>query len=58
MICLIKDWITRPRRVLKLPRPPNMILVTGATRESIDARYDETRRMTHLIVHTRQKSLR
>jgi hypothetical protein len=57
MICMLKEWMTKPRRVLRLPRPKGMILITGASREMIDARFDAANRMTHLIVHTRQKSL-
>jgi hypothetical protein len=57
MICMIKDWITKPRRIHKLPRPSGMLLITGARREMIDARFDHLNRMTLLIVHTRQKSL-
>ncbi len=57
MICLIKDWITKPRRVISLSKPRGMILVTGASREMIDARFDAANRMTYLIVHTCQKSL-
>jgi hypothetical protein len=34
-----------------------MTLVTGARREVIDAVFDKSNRMVHLIVHTRQKSL-
>jgi len=57
MICMLKEWITKPRRIHRLPRPTGMILITGANREMIDARFDQNNRMTVLIVHTRQKSL-
>jgi len=57
MICMIKDWISKPRRKIRLPRPAGMTLVTGARRELIDAIFDDRNRMVHLIVHTRQKSL-
>ncbi|MGA1530017.1 MAG: hypothetical protein ACO398_04650 [Kiritimatiellia bacterium] len=51
------DWISRPRRPIRLARPVGMTLVTGARREVIDAVFDRSNRMVHLIVHTRQKSL-
>jgi len=57
MICMLKEWITRSRRPIRLPRPTSMTLVTGARRELIDAIFDDSNRMVHLIVHTRQKSL-
>jgi hypothetical protein len=57
MICMLKDWIRRPRFRIRLPRPTGMTLVTGARRELIDAVLDEHNRVVHLIVHTRQKSL-
>jgi hypothetical protein len=58
MICRLMDWISRPRRPIRLARPAGMTLVTGARREVIDAVFDRSNRMVHLIVHTRQKSLR
>jgi hypothetical protein len=58
MICLLKEWLVRPRPVIRLPRPAGMTLVTGADREMIHAVYDDNRRMVHLIVHTRTRSLR
>ena len=57
MICMLKEWITRPRRRIRLPRPAGMTLVTGARREMIDGVFDSSNRLVHLIVHTRQKSL-
>jgi hypothetical protein len=57
MICRLMDWISRPRRPIRLARPVGMTLVTGARREVIDAVFDRSNRMVHLIVHTRQKSL-
>jgi len=57
MICMIKEWMSRPRHVFRLPRPSGMILITGASREKIDAEFDSAHRLVRLIVHTRQKSL-
>lgn len=57
MICMLKEWIRKPRHTIKLSRPAGMILVTGARREMINALFDKSNRMTHLIVHTKQKSL-
>lgn len=57
MICRIIDWISRPKKVIRLGRPLGMTLKTGASREMINAVYDRSNRMIHLIVHTRQKSL-
>jgi len=57
MICMIKDWIRKPRHKIRLPRPTGMTLVTGSRRELIDAIFDDRNRMVHLIVHTRSKSL-
>lgn len=57
MICRIVEWIARPRRPIRLPRPSGLILITGAKKESIHAIFDDTNRMIQLVVHTRQKSL-
>ncbi|HMP91190.1 MAG TPA: hypothetical protein PJ991_13400 [Kiritimatiellia bacterium] len=57
MICMFKEWMTRARRKIRLPRPTGMTLVTGASRELISAVVDDSNRIVHLIVHTRQKSL-
>lgn len=57
MICRVIDWFTRPRKPIRLSRPMGMTLVTGARREMIDAVFDKSNRMVHLIVHTRQRSL-
>jgi len=57
MICMIKDWIRKPRPRIRLPRPAGMTLITGAKREMIDAIFDDRNRMVHLIIHTRTKSL-
>ncbi|HMO52270.1 MAG TPA: hypothetical protein PKE26_14105 [Kiritimatiellia bacterium] len=57
MICRLIDWVTRPRKPIRLSRPLGMVLVTGARKEMIDAVFDKSNRMTCLIVHTRQKSL-
>jgi len=54
---MIKEWMSRPRHVFRLPRPSGMILITGASREKIDAEFDSAHRLVRLIVHTRQKSL-
>lgn len=54
---MFKEWMTRARRKIRLPRPTGMTLVTGASRELISAVVDDSNRIVHLIVHTRQKSL-
>jgi len=54
---MIKEWMSRPRHIFRLPRPTGMVLITGAPREKIDAEFDSARRLVRLIVHTRQKSL-
>ncbi|HMP72717.1 MAG TPA: hypothetical protein PKE55_05580 [Kiritimatiellia bacterium] len=56
MIAFLRDFLPRPRRI-PLGRPRGMTLITGASREKIDAIFDEHDRIKHLIVHTRLTSL-
>ncbi|MCB1100968.1 MAG: hypothetical protein KDL10_01310 [Kiritimatiellae bacterium] len=57
MIALLKEFLPRPRKPIRLSRPAAMTIITGARRESIDAVYDRNNRLQHLIVHTKIRSL-
>ena len=48
----------KKKRVIRLRQPQATTLITGSDREAIDAIYDEGQRLVHLIIHTRQGSLR
>lgn len=48
----------KKKRVIRLRQPQSTTLITGSDREAIDAIYDEGQRLVHLIIHTRQGSLR
>lgn len=57
MIALLKEFLPRPRRPIRLARPANLTIITGARREAIDAEYDAQNRLRHLIVHTKIRNL-
>jgi hypothetical protein len=58
MIEWVRNQLWRKRFVIRLREPAHFRLVTGASRESIEATFDAGGRIVELIVHTRSRSLR
>ncbi len=58
MIAWAQEFVRRKKRVIRLRQPQSTTLVTGSEREAIDAVYDAGNRLVHLIIYTRQRSLR
>ena len=58
MIAWAQEFMRRKRHLIRLRQPQSTTLITGSDREAIDAVYDAGQRLVHLIIHTRQRSLK
>lgn len=52
------DLCVGMRHFIQLRQPQSTTLITGSDREAIDPVYDEDKRLIHLLICTRQGSLR
>ena len=60
MICYAKKFLRHARRGarIRVGRPRSMILITGSSKERINATFDRFNRVDQLIVHTRSTRVR